>query len=578
MRYYVSGKWGFGLIWGLTASVFPRSLAIAFPNAMIPLVLGYFGDWRGDEEVDVADHSFKILAGFSSVLFFVLYFRSNVAYSRWWEGGTLLQQTRGEWFNAYSSLIAFSATDVKMADKVEEFHHLLARLMSMLFCAALQQVSPIKDIPFEILDNTGIDPESLEFLEESSDKVEVLLQWIQRSTIVNMQSGVLPIPPPVMSRAFQEISRGIVNLQNARKIADFPFPFPYAQTSIVMLLIHWITCPLLASMLLDSYLASALSFIVVFFLWCINFIALQLEFPFGNGENDLPMQQFQTDWNKSVGTLLAKRAQQPPSFSFDAPSHRKLDIVKSDGSSKAPRRLTVPPQYHHSSGQGGATRSQSKDSSESGSPSRRPSLKSERSKRTSTHSTLSSAIEAPASQGKTSLECIPNGDAGPTSAAPATDANKASASSRPLEAAQEKCSTSPVVPTASPSSVPTQLSLPDVEKIKGSLSSLGQVLDNLTQPIDNAMGQVHEETATIDHVTNSAGARDPVAGAATEHSSVPPSDIEDVPRLLAGGRQIEIMEGEGTTANVAVRSGCMGAAAEPGASHCGSNALQFCMI
>ena len=32
-------------------------------------------------------------------------FRSRIAYNRWWEGGTLLQQTRGEWFNGFSSLI-----------------------------------------------------------------------------------------------------------------------------------------------------------------------------------------------------------------------------------------------------------------------------------------------------------------------------------------------------------------------------------------------------------------------------------------------------------------------------------------
>ena len=72
-----------------------------------------------------------------------------------------------------------------------------------------------------------------------------------------MADGVLPVPPPVVSRVFQvlstcgdsrasasgaaltslagqcvlqqELSRGIVNLQNARKIADFPFPFPYHQ-------------------------------------------------------------------------------------------------------------------------------------------------------------------------------------------------------------------------------------------------------------------------------------------------------------------------------------------------------------
>ena len=79
-----------------------------------------------------------------------------------------------------------------------------------------------------------------------------------------MADGILPVPPPVISRVFQaqvkkrhlrtrhcslhtsayciqkwlcearrerlqEMSRGIVNLQNARKIADFPFPFPYHQ-------------------------------------------------------------------------------------------------------------------------------------------------------------------------------------------------------------------------------------------------------------------------------------------------------------------------------------------------------------
>ena len=28
---------------------------------------------------------------------FILTFRSDIAYERWWEGGTLLQKTRGEW-------------------------------------------------------------------------------------------------------------------------------------------------------------------------------------------------------------------------------------------------------------------------------------------------------------------------------------------------------------------------------------------------------------------------------------------------------------------------------------------------
>jgi hypothetical protein len=35
-----------------------------------------------------------------------------------------------------------------------------------------------------------------------------------------------------MAGVCQELSRGIVNLQNARKIADFPFPYPYAQARL----------------------------------------------------------------------------------------------------------------------------------------------------------------------------------------------------------------------------------------------------------------------------------------------------------------------------------------------------------
>ena len=117
-----------------------------------------------------------------------------------------------------------------------------------------------------------------------------------------------------------------------RKIAEFPFPFPYAQTSIVMLLVHWAVSPVLASMLLDRFLlarvsavlvwhaicrfrfssvacpihaygsltcpvflfilmpcifilcrwlAAATSFASIFFLWCMNYTALQLESPFG---------------------------------------------------------------------------------------------------------------------------------------------------------------------------------------------------------------------------------------------------------------------------------------------------------
>ena len=323
MRHYVGGKWGFSLIFGIYGSVFPYAFIMAVVNAALTFGVSISMEYSDgfNPDPDTTEMVATLMAIFSSVMMFILTFRSDIAYERWWEGGTLLQKTRGEWFNAYSSLVAFSSARPELQRQVMEFHHLLARLMSLLFCCALQQVSPSKERPFEILDTHGIELESLLYLESTRDKVEIILQWIQRSIVLRMNDGILPVAPPVLSRAFQELSRGIVNLQNARKIADFPFPYPYAQVSILMLLLHWGLMPFWCSMLLSKTMAAATSFVVVFFLWCLNFIALQLEAPFGDEPNDLPMDQMILDWNNSLCTLLSPRSQRPPAFEFDPATH-----------------------------------------------------------------------------------------------------------------------------------------------------------------------------------------------------------------------------------------------------------------
>ncbi|CAJ1456803.1 unnamed protein product [Effrenium voratum] len=343
MRFYVSGKWGFSLIWGYYGSVLQLAIVMAIPNAAITFLLGMLHElevYKQDSES--LNTAWSILGVFSSCMFFVLNFRSRIAYNRWWEGGTLLQQTRGEWFNGYSSLIAFSNPSPDMAKKVEEFQHLLVRLMSMLYCCALQQVSPDRDRPFEILSPDGVDPASLQMLALTTDKVEIILQWIQRLITLSMQNGIIVVAPPVVTRAYQELSRGIVNLQNARKIADFPFPFPFAQASMVMLCLHWAVVPILCSFLLNKVLASCVSFAVICFLWSQNFIALQLESPFGSEPNDLPMQQMQMDWNTSLRALMNPQAQRPPQFSFDRERHRHFTVMMSNGT-MPDGSIAVPP-------------------------------------------------------------------------------------------------------------------------------------------------------------------------------------------------------------------------------------------
>lgn len=49
----------------------------------------------------------------------------------------------------------------------------------------------------------------------------VLFLWVAYLALrLSMQNGIIVVAPPVVTRAYQELSRGIVNLQNARLLTD----------------------------------------------------------------------------------------------------------------------------------------------------------------------------------------------------------------------------------------------------------------------------------------------------------------------------------------------------------------------
>jgi len=319
MINYNSGTWG-GL-WSLFqahGSVFPKATLVALPSAGLAMLVHYLTHEQQIIIVESDDITAGVIGGYTFILGLILSTRASKAYSRWWEGGTLLQQLRGEWFNAYSSLLAFTSVKLEMKEDVEKFQQVLARLMSLLYCSALQQVSTNPHVPsadYELIDTAGMDQEQLDFLEDVNDKVEVVLQWIQRLIVTNIGNGVLPIAPPIISRVFQEYSRGIVNLNNARKIADFPFPFPLVQMLSMMLSIHWLMIPIsCGSSISNMVWAGVLTFLVVFSFWCIHFFSFELEMPFGSSSNHLPLIDMQSDMNRSLLTLLRRKAQFPPEF------------------------------------------------------------------------------------------------------------------------------------------------------------------------------------------------------------------------------------------------------------------------
>merc|ERR1711971_332651 len=103
------------------------------------------------------------------------------------------------------------------------------------------------------------------------NRVEVVLHMIQVLVTNALDDGVLKIPPPILSRVYQTLSRGFVNLLNCKKISDTRFPFPYAQLMTLFLIAHIILTPLLISALIQSiFFAAVFSFIPVFGMFSLN--------------------------------------------------------------------------------------------------------------------------------------------------------------------------------------------------------------------------------------------------------------------------------------------------------------------
>eukprot|EP00927_Polykrikos_kofoidii_P079576 TRINITY_DN7635_c0_g1_i2.p1 TRINITY_DN7635_c0_g1~~TRINITY_DN7635_c0_g1_i2.p1 ORF type:complete len:701 (+),score=127.51 TRINITY_DN7635_c0_g1_i2:288-2105(+) len=265
------------------------------------------------------------------VLAMLLGFRTNKAYARFWEGTTLVQQMRAEWFEACNNLMAFSTSalikapnDLDIQMKVGKFRYTLVRLVSLMHGAALKQVTGGDGEEFDVLDVHALDEESLDYLTvecgvHEINRVEVLLHWVQVLITDSIADGVLVVPPPILTRSYQTLSRGMVNLHNVRKLADVPFPFPLSQMIIVLLLIQNFMTPVLVSASVESYVWTFLiAFIPTFGMWSITFISGELEQPFGQDPNDLPLAELQFEMNNSLLMLLDPVVQRAPSLKEDA--------------------------------------------------------------------------------------------------------------------------------------------------------------------------------------------------------------------------------------------------------------------
>mmetsp|Transcript_19783 Transcript_19783/g.35877 ORF Transcript_19783/g.35877 Transcript_19783/m.35877 type:complete len:623 (-) Transcript_19783:87-1955(-) len=316
----------------MNGSVFPSSMAVALPAAFLAAALrlaidaGYLPWLEAEDSVLTESQAWN---GFNFLVSFLVVFRTSQSYNRFWDGCTAMHQMRAEWVDSCISIFAFTKYSHASVQQIDTFKALMVRLMSMLHAAALAELevvnadfhdlSPVERFnkvsafDFEIIDPGLLDAKSLMTTKRCGSRVELIYSWIQGLIVDNIRSGVLSIPPPILTRTFQEISNGMVAFHDAMKISYIPLPFPYAQACDCLLALHWLVVPFVISQWVTSAAWAAIFVIIqVFILWALNFIAIEIENPFGSDPNDLDGRRMQEELNTHLFMLLRAEAVRTP--------------------------------------------------------------------------------------------------------------------------------------------------------------------------------------------------------------------------------------------------------------------------
>jgi len=162
--------------------------------------------------------------------------------------------------------------------------------------------------PFKVLG--GVSDAEIQLLQNARGpcaKVALCSLWMQEFISREYLGGsVGDVNAAILSRLIQEISDGMLLYNQARKVAYVPFPFPHAQMASIFTIIIMVFVPVIMfSFANELVFACFLNFFTVLCFEGVHQVARELENPFKNVPNDLPLTTFQAQFNEALITMYA---------------------------------------------------------------------------------------------------------------------------------------------------------------------------------------------------------------------------------------------------------------------------------
>jgi len=272
------------------------TLKILFPTMVLMAVYSYGIQYLEIEYLHLTAKS-KIsnvglihsLLGF--VLSLLLVFRTNTAYDRWWEGrklwGKLVNDTR----NFAVKINIILADDRKSADQISRylkyFPHFLAKHLS-------QESTRLA------LDEDYSEIEKSLKHHGPSDLIILLTHKLYQLKKEGKISDVELLYVDTQLTGFLDVCGGCERIKNT------PIPYSYSSFIKKFIILYVLALPI-AYVINLGFFMIPLTVFVYYVLMSLELIAEEIEDPFNNDENDIPMETIAQNIEKNVHQIMGEK-------------------------------------------------------------------------------------------------------------------------------------------------------------------------------------------------------------------------------------------------------------------------------
>lgn len=269
------------------------TLKILFPTMVLMAVYSYGIQYLEIEYLHLTSKSkvsnvgmIHSLLGF--VLSLLLVFRTNTAYDRWWEGRKLWGKLMNDTRNFAIKINTVLKDDRESADQISKylkfFPHLLAKHLSQesTRLALDEDYSEIKNS----LKNHGPNDLMIQLTEK-------LYQLKKEGKISDVEMLYLD----TQVSGFLDVCGGCERIKNT------PIPYSYSSFIKKFIILYVLALPIAYVINLGLFMIP-LTVFVYYVLMSLELIAEEIEDPFNNDENDIPMETIAQNIERNVHQIM----------------------------------------------------------------------------------------------------------------------------------------------------------------------------------------------------------------------------------------------------------------------------------